>query len=185
VQLRVRQTKQVFKDHALIFLFLQVKYQVFQWNMQKKYRLNIFVYEDHNPWHTQYTPLKKKHFSSWGIVEDISKKSCKIQSALVIHVFRLFADSKRTVFSDLLFDIFSLKFLVYVEFLAWDSWVWYWRVVLFCRVFHRFGQAKFRANFQYCPSCLKKLLNSKVAKIDPKIIISLCLSKSVTHSVAG
>ncbi len=41
-----------------------------------------------------------------------------------------------------------------------------------------------QANFQHCPSRLKKiLLDSKVIKINPKIIISLCLSKSVTYSV--
>ncbi len=62
------------------------------------------------------------------------------------------------------------------------------------RVFPRFGQAKFpygssvlgSSQFSILPQLPPKiLLNSKVVKIDPKIIISLCLSKSVTHFVAG
>ena len=61
------------------------------------------------------------------------------------------------------------------------------------RAFHRFGQAKFPDGgsvfgssqfsiLSQLPS--KMLLDSKVVKINPKIIILLCWSKSVTHSVA-
>jgi len=60
------------------------------------------------------------------------------------------------------------------------------------RAFHRFGQAKFPDGgsilgskqfliLSQLPS--KILLNSKVVKINQKIIILLCKSKSVTHSV--
>ncbi len=59
-------------------------------------------------------------------------------------------------------------------------------------MFHSFGQAKFSdggsilgsSQFSIMPQLPPKiLLNSKVVKIDPKIIISLHYYKSVTHSV--
>ena len=60
------------------------------------------------------------------------------------------------------------------------------------RAFHKFGQAKFpngglvlgSSQFSILPQLSPKiLLDSKVVKINPKIIISLHWSKSVTHSV--
>jgi len=58
-------------------------------------------------------------------------------------------------------------------------------------MFHGFGQAKFPDSglvlglnqFSILPQLPPKiLLDSKVVKIDPKIVISLYKSKSVTHS---
>jgi len=60
------------------------------------------------------------------------------------------------------------------------------------RAFHRFGQVKFpdggsvlgSSQFTLLPQLtLKILLHSKVVKIDQKIILLLCKSKSETHSV--
>jgi hypothetical protein len=59
----------------------------------------------------------------------------------------------------------------------------------FYLAFHRFGQAKFPdgglilglSQLSILPQ--KILVDSKVVKIDPKIVISLCKYKSVTHSV--
>jgi len=60
------------------------------------------------------------------------------------------------------------------------------------RAFHGFGQAKFldgglvlgSRQFSILPQLPPKiLLDSKVVKIDPKMIILLRLSKSVTHSL--
>ncbi len=60
------------------------------------------------------------------------------------------------------------------------------------RAFHGFGQAKFpygslvlgSSQFSILPQLPPKImLDSKVVKIDPKIMISLCYFKSVTHSV--
>jgi len=59
------------------------------------------------------------------------------------------------------------------------------------RAFHGFGQAKFAYGrsvrlepiFNTTPAALKILLDSKVLKINPKIIIALRLSKSMTYSV--
>ena len=63
---------------------------------------------------------------------------------------------------------------------------------MFYRAFHRFGQAEIAygglvlglSQFSILPQLpLKMTLASKVVKIDLKIIISRCKSKSVTHSV--
>ena len=60
------------------------------------------------------------------------------------------------------------------------------------RAFHRFGQAKIHndgsilgsSQFLLLPKLPHKMtLASKVVKIDSKIVILLCLSKSATHSV--
>jgi len=60
------------------------------------------------------------------------------------------------------------------------------------RAFRKFGQAKFPdgglilglSQFSILPQLpLKILLDSKVVKIDPKIFILLCQSKSTPHSV--
>ncbi len=59
-------------------------------------------------------------------------------------------------------------------------------------VFYGFGQAKFpvgglvlgSSQFSILPQLPAKImLDWKVVKIDPKIIVTLCLSKSVAHSV--
>ncbi len=44
-----------FNISALLFFtnfYVHVKNQVYQWNVQKNYRTNIFDNEGHNPWHT-------------------------------------------------------------------------------------------------------------------------------------
>jgi len=53
----------VFKDQALIFFkYLQVKKQVYEWNMQKLYRNNIFDYAGHDPCltHMVWNNMKSK-----------------------------------------------------------------------------------------------------------------------------
>jgi len=42
-----------------------VKNQVYQWNMEKNYRNNIFESKGHNPWHTRYFTLYLSCFSIW------------------------------------------------------------------------------------------------------------------------
>ncbi len=114
-----------------------------------------------------YLRFRVYAIQKWPLLWNLSSD---LQSPLVF----LYANS---LYASLFFESLSLA---------------YNEVHLYYRAVHRFWQAKFpygglilgSSRFSILPQLpLKILLDSKVVKIDPKIVISLHKSKSVTHSV--